>query len=67
MEGSNMKEYEVAISFTYTADNPIEAAKQFIANIPLSSWYVTVTDTEIEKEYLIDSEDWSIESEEQWG
>jgi hypothetical protein len=55
------KEYETIISFAYEANNPVDAAQQFIDNIPHATWFLTVKDTETGKEFTVDTEDWSVE------
>jgi hypothetical protein len=45
------------------ADSPEDAVKQFLANIPLTDWYVHVKDTDTKKEYTVDTEDMTVETQ----
>lgn len=55
------KEYETVIGFGYNAVSPIDAAQQFIDNIPHASWFVTVKDIETGETFTVDTEDWTVE------
>ena len=44
---SKNKLYECQLAFTYEATDPVDAARQFIANIQINpNWVVTVTDAD---------------------
>jgi len=48
--------YECYVSFTYEADSPDEAAKMFLTNIPMATWYVGVRDTETGEQFTVDTD-----------
>lgn len=50
-----MKTYETLISFTYEAETPQDAVKQFMTNIPLANWDVSVKDIETGETFTIDT------------
>ncbi len=51
------KLYECTISFTYEAEEPVDAANQFIANVHVTpDWYVLVKDTETGEQCTVDTE-----------
>lgn len=58
----NKKEFECTISMSYLADDPIDAAKQFIANIQTNpNWYVQVKDINSNFSVMVDTENDFIE------
>ena len=52
------KFYECVVPFTYEAENPTDAARQFIANIQNNpNWYVLVKECEkFENTFTVDTE-----------
>ena len=47
--------YECTVSFTYDADSPEDAAKQFIANLKSNdSWFIDVRDVGTNKTTTVD-------------
>lgn len=56
------KRYEVTISFTYDAESPEDAVRQFMGNIPNADWYVHAKELESKKEFIVDTEDYSVEA-----
>lgn len=49
--------FECMVSFTYDAETPADAAKQFIANIQNNpNWFVKVKEIETNKNYTVDTE-----------
>ncbi len=52
------KLYECQVAFTYEATDPVDAARQLIANIQMNpNWFVTVTDTdEPNHQFSVDTE-----------
>lgn len=58
-----MKLYECKVSFTFDANNPLEAAQQFLANIQTNpNWFVDVKDVDNGAEFTVDTEDGSVET-----
>jgi len=56
------KHYECLVSFSYDAKNPVEAAKQFIANIQANpNWYVQVREIKTGKAVIVDTKTSKIE------
>lgn len=53
-----MKRYQTMLSFTYDAESPEDAVKQFMANIPVADWYVEAKDIETGKVTVVDTETW---------
>mgnify|MGYP000645586172 CR=1 FL=1 len=55
---SKNKLYECQVAFTYEATDPVDAARQLIANIQINpNWFVTVTDTDNpEHKFSVDTE-----------
>lgn len=55
--------YECQISFIYEAVNPVDAARQFIANIQSNpNWFVSVHKTnDVNKKYIVDTDTGEIE------
>lgn len=51
------KTFECSVSFTYDAENPVEAAKQFINTIQSNpNWYVDVREVGLKgKTYTVDT------------
>jgi hypothetical protein len=60
------KLYECQVAFTYEATDPVDAARQLIANIQMNpNWFVTVTDTDNpEHKFSVDTETGECESSE---
>ena len=55
--------YECSLSFAYDAENPVDAAKQFIANIQANpNWTISVKNTETGKKFSVDTETNEVES-----
>lgn len=53
-----MAQFECSLSFTYEADSPEDAARQFIANIQSNpNWFVDVKNLENGKTATIDTEE----------
>lgn len=52
------KRYECKISFTYDAESPEDAARQFMANIPNADWYVEAKEIGTGKITVVDTETW---------
>jgi hypothetical protein len=63
---SKNKLYECQVAFTYEATDPVDAARQLIANIQMNpNWFVTVTDTDNpEHKFSVDTE--TGECEQEW-
>jgi hypothetical protein len=58
-----MKLYECKVSFTFDANNPLEAAQQFLVNIQTNpNWFVDVKDVDNGAEFTVDTEDGSVET-----
>lgn len=58
-----MKKYETLISFTYNAETPQDAAKQFIENIiAIPDWYVEVKDIGTGAKFTVDTANYSVEA-----
>jgi hypothetical protein len=62
---SKNKLYECQVAFTYEATDPVDAARQLIANIQMNpNWFVTVTDTDNpEHKFSVDTETGECEEE----
>mgnify|MGYP007071610348 CR=1 FL=1 len=55
--------FECSISFTFNANNPVEAAREFIANIQNNpDWFVDVKNTKTGKKFVVDTETGETES-----
>lgn len=51
------KLYECSVSFTYDAENPQEAANEFLANLQNNpNWFIHVRDTETQTNFSVDTE-----------
>ena len=56
-----VKLWECRNIMSYEADNPVDSAKQFIGNIPISEWYISVKNIETGEYFDVDMETWEIE------
>ena len=57
------KHYEVSMSMSYEAKNPVDAAQTFIDNVAIAEWYVTVKNVDTGEVYNVDTETWEVEEE----
>lgn len=58
-----MKHFEVTLSFSYHAETPEDAVKQFIANIPVANWYVSAKDIDSKETFIVDTQDYTLEQD----